>query len=315
MVADLIVWVIVFVASMALLIKSSDWFTDSAEKVGMALGLPSFLIGVTIVALGTSLPELASSVMAVWAGASEIVAANVMGSNIFNILVVLGFAAVVGKEIVVSWDTMHIDMPFLIGSTIIFAVTVMDGVFGLFDAVICLAGIAIYLLFTESERKNHLTEMIEKRISRPELKLKTVLILAGSVVLVYIGARYLVESVIAISGIVGIGTEIIAVTAVALGTSLPELTVSAMAARKGKPEIAIGNVLGSNIFNLFLIMGVSGLVGAIMVPASMITVGLPLLVGATAMYYFVTHDKEITKWEGWLLVIMYALFLSVFIAL
>jgi cation:H+ antiporter len=315
MVADLIVWVIVFVASMALLIKSSDWFTDAAEKVGMALGLPSFLIGVTIVALGTSLPELASSVMAVWAGASEIVAANVLGSNIFNILVVLGFAAVVGKKIVVSWDTMHIDMPFLVGSAIIFAVTIMDGVFGLFDAVICLGGIAVYLLFTESERKNHLTEMIEQKISRPELKIKTVLILAGSMVLVYIGARYLVESVIAISGIMGIGAEIIAVTAVALGTSLPELAVSAMAAKKGKPEIAIGNVLGSNIFNIFLIMGVSGLVGAIMVPASMITVGLPLMIGATAMYYFVTHDKEITKWEGWLLVIMYALFFSVFIAL
>ncbi len=315
MAAELMVWIVVFVASMALLIKSSDWFTDSAEIVGKALGLPSFLIGVTIVALGTSLPELASSVLAVMAGASEIVAANVIGSNIFNILVVLGGAAIIGKEIVVSWDTMHIDMPFLIGSTVIFAVTVMDGVFGLFDAVICLAGIAVYLLFTESERKNHLTEMIEKKVSRPDLKIKTVLILAASIVLVYIGARYLIESVIAISGIMGVGTEIIAVTAVALGTSLPELAVSAMAARKGKPEIAVGNVLGSNIFNLFLIMGAAGLVGALAVPSMMIKIGLPLLIGATVMYYFVTHDKEITKWEGWLLVIMYALFFSVFIGM
>jgi cation:H+ antiporter len=315
MAVDLIVWIIVFIASMALLIKSSDWFTEAAERVGMAMGLPSFLIGVTIVALGTSLPELASSVMAVLSGASEIVAANVLGSNIFNILVVLGAAAIIGKEIVVSWDTMHIDMPFLIGSTIIFAVTVMDGVFGLFDAVICLAGIAVYLLFTESERKNHLTEMIEKKIARPELKVKTMLILAGSIVLVYIGARYLIESVIAISGIIGVGTEIIAVTAVALGTSLPELAVSAIAAKKGKAEMAVGNVLGSNIFNLFLIMGAAGLAGAIVVPQMMLSLGIPLLIGATVMYYFVTHDKEITKWEGWLLVIMYALFFSVFIGL
>ncbi len=315
MAVELIVWVVVFIGSMALLIKGSDWFTESAEKVGLALGLPSFLIGVTIVALGTSLPELASSVMAVMAGASEIVVGDVLGSNIFNILVVLGLAAIIGKKIVISWETMHIDMPFLIGSTVIFAVTLMDGVFGFFDAIICLAGIAVYLMFTESERKSHIVEMIEKKISRPDLKIKTILIMAASIVLIYIGARYLIESVIQLSAIVGIGTEVIAVTVVALGTSLPELAVSVMAARKGKAEMAVGNILGSNIFNLFLVMGAAGLAGAIIVPQAMLTLGIPLLIGATVMYYFVTHDKEITKWEGWLLIIMYALFFSVFIGI
>jgi cation:H+ antiporter len=300
---------------MAALVKASDYFTDSAEEIGMALGLPSFLIGVTIVAIGTSLPEMASSVLAVLAGASEIVVANVLGSNIFNILVVLGIAAIVGKKIVVSWDTIHIDMPFLIGSTLIFVVTCMDGAFTLFDAVICLLGIGIYLHFTDAERKTHLVEIVGKKVSRPSVRIKTLLILAGSLIAVYFSARYLIVSVVELSSILFVGTELLAVTIVALGTSLPELSVTAVAARKGKPEIAIGNVLGSCIFNVFFVMGIAGLAGTLIVPGIMISIGIPLLLGATAMYYFVTHDKTVTKWEGWLLIIMYALFLSVLMGL
>lgn len=152
--------------------------------------------------------------------------------------------------------------------------------------------------------------MKEELKKRRKLDWKTLTILIVSAFFIYLGAEYTIESVIKLSKILNIGKEIIAISAVALGTSLPELMVTVSAARKGKPEIAVGNVLGSNIFNALAVMGMPAFFGTLIIPHSILTFGLPMMLVATLLYFFMTQDKEITKWEGWMLIIFYVFFIG-----
>ncbi|MFQ5794978.1 MAG: calcium/sodium antiporter [Candidatus Bipolaricaulia bacterium] len=303
---DLVIWIVVLLASLTVLIKSSDYFTDCAEKIGLFLGIPAFIVGVTIVAFGTSLPELISSVLAVVRDTSEIVVGNVVGSNITNIFLILGLTAIVGQRLKVTYEITHVDLPLMVGAAFLVAVTVWDGAFTLPDALLCLAGIVIYLRYTMAARR----EAEDVETEEGKLDLKTLMILVASGAFIYLGANYTVESIIKLSEILDIGEEIIAVSAVALGTSLPELTVGITAARKGKPEIAIGNVLGSNIFNSFAVMGIPALFGTLTIPNSILTASLPIMLIATLLFFFVAQEKVVTKWEGWLLVIFYVFFIG-----
>lgn len=315
-----IFWIGVFLLSLFILIKASDYFTESAEKIGLYLGIPAFLVGVTIVAVGTSLPELVSSIFAVLKNSSEIVVGNVIGSNIVNIFLVLGIAAIVGKKMKVGYELIHVDLPILIGSAFLLAVMLIDGQFTLFEALICMAGIVIYFTYTYFSQKEHKDAEISKEMkkelkNRKKLGWKPIVMLIVSGIFIYFAAKYTIDSVIRLAEIFSIGKEIIAVSAVALGTSLPELMVSVVAAKKGKPEIAVGNVLGSNIFNAFAVMGIPALIGTIFVPASIITFSLPImLIGimivATLLYFFITQDRLITKWEGLILVLFYVFFIA-----
>ena len=309
----LLTWGIIFAISLIILIKASDYFTDSAEKIGLYFGLPAFIVGVTIVAIGTSLPELISSIFAVLGNSSEMVIGNVVGSNIANIFLVLGVAAIIGKKIKIDFELVRVDLPMLMGSALLLALTIYDGIFTLPEAIFCLGGAILYLWYTINvgkKDKNIKKEMKGELIQRKKMETKTLIILLVSAFFIYIGAKYTVESVINLSEILGIGKEIIAISAVALGTSLPELMVTITAAKKGKPEMAVGNVLGSNIFNTFAVMGIPALIGTLIIPQSIISFGLPMMLAATLLYYFITQDKEITKWEGWLLLIFYVFFIG-----
>lgn len=311
----LFIWLIIFIVSLIVLIKASDYFTDSAEKIGLYFGLPAFIVGVTIVAIGTSLPELVSSIFAVLKGSSEIVVGNVVGSNITNIFLILGIAAIIGKKIKVTYELVHVDLPLLIGSAFLLAVTIWDGIFTLPEALLCIGGIILYLLYTIHTQKEYedveiKKEMKEELKKRRKLDWKTLTILIVSAFFIYLGAEYTIESVIKLSKILNIGKEIIAISAVALGTSLPELMVTVSAARKGKPEIAVGNVLGSNIFNALAVMGMPAFFGTLIIPHSILTFGLPMMLVATLLCFFMTQDKEITKWEGWMLIIFYVFFIG-----
>ncbi len=308
---DLTIWIIIFIASIYTLVKSSDYFTDSAEKIGLHFKIPAFIVGVTIVAIGTSLPELISSIFAVIAKSSEIVIGNVVGSNIANIFLVLGVAAIFGKKLKVDFGLVHVDLPILFGATVLLAIAAWDGEFLLIEALLALALLTFYMLYTVQTQKadKKLKKEVRKK-KEDKLKTKVWLTLILSAFFIFLGAKYTVESVIAISQMLDIGKEIIAVTAVALGTSLPELFVSITAAKKGNASMAIGNVLGSNIFNTLGIMGISALFGTLIIPKSILTFSLPIMVLATLTYFFTTQDREVTQWEGWMLIILYILFIG-----
>lgn len=310
-------WVIILLASLLLLVKAADWFTDGAEAIGLAFGVPSYVVGVTIVAVGTSLPELVSSVVAVPLGNPEIVLGNVIGSNVTNIFLVLGVAAILGGRLWATWEIIHVDLPLLVGSAFLLALVVWDGAVTLPESLVCLAGAVIYVAYAVSmsirrEPKHAgIEDAVEEElgVKRGQLHPLTWLKIAGGAVGVFVGAEYTVRGVVELAGMLEVGTELIAMTAVALGTSLPELVVSVTAARKGNLEVAIGNVLGSSVFNSFAVVGVAGLFGTLTAAPTVLTIGLPAMVIATLLYFFMVQDKEITSWEGWLLVVFYALFL------
>jgi cation:H+ antiporter len=307
-------WLVIFIMSLAVLIKASDFFTDSAEKIGLAFDIPTFIVGVTIVALGTSLPELITSIVAVFKDSSEIVVGNVVGSNIANIFLIFGITAIAAKKMTITHNIIKVDLPFLVGSAFLIAITGWDGSFNRAEAVLCLAGIASYLLYTVNtrEKQENLEKVEEIRGAKkePSLSWTTWAILFSSAFFIYIGARYTVESIIKLSEILNLGKEVIAVSAVALGTSLPELVVSLTAAKKGNPGIAVGNVLGSNIFNSFAVIGIPALMGTLVVPQSIIAFSLPVMLIATFLFVLITQDKEISQWEGWLLLIFYIFFIG-----
>ncbi len=306
----LTVWIAVFLISLLLLLKAAEHFTKSAEVMGLHFGLPKFIVGVTIVSVGTSLPELMSSVVSVSQGSSEIVLGNVMGSNITNIFLVLGVVAIIGKKMKINYEVIHVDLPLLVGSAFLLAASVWDRRFTLPEAIICIAGYVLYTLYTINVEKSHPHESLAGEADTGGLERKTLIVLVASAMFIYVGARYTVEAIINISDILNIGKEIIAASAVALGTSLPELVVSTRAVSEGKPELAIGNVLGSNIFNAFAVTGVSALFGSLIITVAITSLALPMMLAATLLYVFITQDKQITRWEGGLLLLFYVFYLG-----
>jgi cation:H+ antiporter len=264
---DLLLWSGVFIVSLAFLVKASDWFVNGAETIGIALGIPSFIVGVTIVAVGTSLPELAASISAVFAGSTDIVAGNAIGSNITNIVLVMGLVAMLSKEkIEIKRDIMDVDIPMLVASALVLWFLISDLNFTMLDAAILIAGMFIFLAYTFTKSGNDDGE----EIIRQKVGWKTIALVIGSGALIYFSANYTVSAIQEISNLLGIGTGVIALSLVALGTSLPEVLVSVTAARKGNTEIAFGNVMGSNIFNTFAVMGIPRFLGPIEIPAAIV---------------------------------------------
>jgi len=319
---ELFLWLGIFIISLAVLIKSSDYFTTSAEKIGLWLGIPAFFIGVTIVAIGTSLPELISSIIAVIDGSSEIVVGNVIGSNIAKIFLILGVAGIIAKDqLELSRNLLHVDLPFLVGTSFLLAIMIWDGIFTMGEGILLLFVLIIYSIYLiqsrqkpDKEVRKQLRgvkgELANHSISKKKISPKVWVILLLSVVGIYFGARFTVESVIELARLFSIGAEVIAVSAVAFGTSLPELMVTISAAKKNKPEIAVGNILGSNIFNILAVMSIPSFFGALIIPTSILFFSLPVMIIATLMFFFITQNKEITKWEGWILLVFYVLFIG-----
>lgn len=308
-------WSIIFIISLTFLIKASDYFTIAAEKIGIVLGIPPFVVGVTIVSIGTSLPELIYSLFAVSQNSSEVVAGNVIGSNITNIFLVLGVTAIVGKKIRISFELINVDLPLFIGTAFLLGLIIWDGTVTIPEALLLLIMLVIYFLYTIKQEEAHdetdVIKDLEKDLkTNQKLELKNILMLIGSSVVIYFSAEWTIKAIIELSELLNVGKEIIAITVMALGTSLPELVVSMQAARKGKSEIAVGNVLGSNIFNSCAVMGVPALIGPLIISSSILTFGLPTMIIATVLYLFITQDKQITQWEGWLLVILYVFFVG-----
>ncbi len=296
--------ILIFLVSITILLISSDKFVDSAEKVGLAMGIPSFVIGVTIVAFGTSLPELATSIASVFSGSSEITIGNAVGSNITNILLVLGAATIYGNGIKIDYDVMNTDIPMLFGSAFLMYFALMDYKLSSFECIIFLAALAVFLI--NSLRGNN-EEGVEK--SKTSL-IDWLFIILGSVA-IYFSATYTIYAMEGIATELNIPVHIISITIVALGTSLPEVIVSISAARKGKHGMAVGNVLGSNIFNTYAVMAIPGLIGDLTIPEDTMAFSVPFMMAVTILFGIICLSKRISKWEGFMLLIFYAFFIGI----
>jgi cation:H+ antiporter len=332
MIFPLIFWSFIFAISLFLLIKGSDWFVENAEKIGLALKISPFIIGVTIVAIGTSFPELFSSIAAVLKNATEVVGANVVGSNIFNILVIIGVSAVVARKLIVTRSLIDLDAPLLALSTIILIFVCLDKRINFAEGIILLFTFLIYLSYTILQRKEEkeeetpeIVEVLPSRVERREkeagivekeivrevrLETKTFVLLILGIVFVLIGADWTIDSLIKLSEILKVSPALISIIALAAGTSLPELVVSAMAAAKKKYEISIGNIFGSNVFNGSLILGVSSLIKPLIIDNLTFYVGLPFLIASTLIFVISGISRRIHVWEGSMYLLIYLLFLA-----
>lgn len=318
-----------FLASLVVMVKGADWFLEAAEVIGLKMGLSPFVVGVVIVGLGTSFPELISSFAALIQGATEIVSANAVGSNIANILLVVGLSAIVGKRLVVSKNLIDLDLPLLAITTALFLGTAWDGVITTIEAVFLVVAYGVYLAYTfiheddtahevetedilpgRPDRRKHSTKPNASIQAKECIGVWCVGKLLVGVLGLIIGAKYLIDSVIAGSAIIGIGAGAIALFAVALGTSLPEILVSVKAAFQKKSEIALGNIFGSNVFNLLIVVGLPGIFKPLTLSPETISLGLPVLLVATALFIISGISKRIHMWEGWLYVLVYVFFIG-----
>ena len=294
---------IIFLVSLAVLLIGSDWLIESAEKIGLSFGISPFIIGVTIVAFGTSLPELAASIASVFSGTSEIVAGAVVGSNIANILLVLGLTTIVGKGIKLDFNIMEVDIPLLLISAILFYFAVYDLQFTFVESILFLVALVFFLYST-------VTGNIDEEGERPKVKpIKYLLLVIGGV-MVYFGATYTIYALEQIASSLGVSADIIALTVVAVGTSLPEVIVSMAAARKGKHAIAVGNVLGSNIFNTYGVMAIPSFFGELKFTSDIMEFPVPFMIVMTLLFAFIVMTNKIGKWVGVMLVILYVFYIS-----
>lgn len=301
---DLVLYLGMFVLSLAVLVFASDKFVENAERVGLSLGISSFVIGVTIVAFGTSLPELAASIAAVFAGESAIVINTVVGSNIANILLVLGIVAVVGKSIPLNMRIMDSDVPLLLASAFLLYFICSDGDISTLDAIILLIALVVFL--TNSLKASDDGEEVEK----VSAGWKAYAFIVGAGILVYFSAEYTVESITKLSEIGGISSGVIAASLVSLGTSLPEIVVSVAAARRGNTGIALGNVIGSNAFNTFAVVAIPSLLGELVIDPAVIDFRLPFMVAMTLLLTVICISNRVSRWEGAMLLLFYGYFLT-----
>jgi cation:H+ antiporter len=296
-----------FVGSLAVLLTAARFFTVSAENVGNWLRLPAFVTGIFIVGVGTSLPELVTGTLSVVRGQSEIVPGNIIGANVSNVLLLLGAAMVItGKDIVLGKRYLLIDLHYLIGSAVLLVMFMFDGAIRLIEGLIGGAVFIVYSFYLIRTGSEEVEEMpSDAKPARPWLDLG---ILALCSVGIYFGASYTVDSVTQIAERLEIPPAIIALTMLSLGTTLPELAVNYFSMRRGKTELAVGNILGSCIFNSLVIPTVATMFGTIAVPQSILDFPLLFMPVATFLFYLLALDKRISCWEGILLIAIYGVF-------
>ncbi len=325
----LIFWIIIFVISLLFLVKGSDWLVESAERIGLAFGLSPFIVGVTIVSIGTSFPELVSSLAATLKGLSDVAPANAIGSNISNILLIVGVSAILGRRLVVTKSLIDLDLPLLAIGTVLLLGVVVDGQVSLGESILLLITYFIYLSYTifhkeddqetkeivevlpsRKERRKSVCGAKKEKIEKPKTKLKDFGMLILGTLVLFGGAKGLVNSLVNLSLFFKISTGLIAITAVAVGTSLPELFVSASAALKRKSEVALGNIFGSNVFNALVVIGFSGLFRRLILDPQTYKVGLPVMALATFLFVISGISRRIHIWEGAFYLSLYVLFIA-----
>ena len=309
--------IILLILGFAILIKGADIFVDGASSVAQNFKISKMLIGLTIVAFGTSAPEFAVSVTSMINNSGDIVLGNVIGSNILNILLILGIASLF-HDLKVQVNTVTKEIPFLILSTILLVVLMndkflngMNNIITRSDGLIILLFfiIFVYYLFSIMSSKQY-KEYVEPKF---ELK-KSIIYTCLGIACIILGSNLVVKNASSIASILGISERIIALTIVALGTSLPELVTSVIAAKKGECDIAIGNVVGSNIFNIGIVLGIPiTLFGSVNVAAFGIVDIIFFILSAILLYIFSRSGHKIRKKEGIILLMCFVIYYALVI--
>ncbi len=300
---DMLIQIVLLVVGFVLLVKGADWFVEGIAGIAEKFGIPQLVIGLTIVAMGTSAPEAAVSITSATKGNAGITIGNVVGSNILNVLVILGLTAVITR-VAVQKSTIRYEIPFMLVITLVLLGLGLSGneisfVEGIILWVLFIIYMA-YLFYMAKKQK----EEVEDSKEQPVWKL-ILLGVVGAVLVVW-GADISVDAASAIAKMFGMSDRLIGLTIVALGTSLPELVTSVTAARKGKADIAIGNIVGSNVFNILFVVGTTALVTPVIFESKFVIDMLVAFGAGVLLWLGVMKNKELRRPAGVLMLLAYA---------
>lgn len=293
--------IISLIIGFILLIKGADLFVDSASGIAKRFGIPSLIIGMTIVAMGTSAPELSVSITSAIKGLNDMSIANVVGSNIFNTLMILGVSSLFNKLKINSYK----DIIVMMFSSVMLLVCCFNNKLGIMNGIVLLIVFALFMLGQIKDAKNDKAE--ENEVQHRPMLLTVVLGIIGMCAIIG-GGNLVVNSASAIAMTLGMSENLVGLTIVAMGTSLPEFITSVIATRKGEIDIAVGNVVGSNIFNILFVLGIAGIINPMTVSFVAIC-DIAILVIISALILFVTRKKEINKYNGLMLIAIYICYL------
>ncbi len=289
------------VGGFALLVGGAELLVRGASRLAALFGLSSLVIGLTVVAYGTSFPELAVSVQAARDGLPGIAVGNVIGSNIFNVLFILGIASLI-IPIIVSLRLIRLDVPIMIGVSVLLYVFSLDGAVGRLEGVVLVAGILSYTTWLIRTGSSENGEMVHRESGgRLKSVMSAILVTIAGFVLLVFGSRLLVDGASAMAAVFGVSDLVIGLTVVAVGTSLPELATSVVAAIRGERDIAVGNIVGSNIFNILSVLGFTSLAagsGGIPVAADALRFDLPFMIAVAVMCLPIFTGGIINRWNG-----------------
>ncbi len=303
---EILIQLVVLVVGFALLMKGADWFVEGASSIADKFGIPQLVIGLTIVAMGTSLPEAAVSISAAIKGSAEITIGNVVGSNILNVLIILGLTSVI-KSVAVQKSTVYYEIPFTIFVTaLLAAVGLADNQVSRIEGVILWVFMIIYLLYLLRMAKNGTAPEEEQEIDKNAPIWKLLLMVVIGVVMIVWGSDISVEAATKIATFMGMSERLIGLTIVALGTSLPELVTSVTAAIKGKADIAVGNIVGSNIFNILFVVGTTALITPVAYTANFMVDSIVAIAAMLLLLVAVFRKKMLTRPAGIVMLVGYA---------
>ena len=300
--------VVLLIVGFILLIKGSDFFVDGSSNIAAILKIPTLIVGLTIVAFGTSAPEAAVSITSSLAGSNALAVSNVIGSNLFNILLIIGLCALL-NELEIEKKVLNTDLPFLLIITVIVSAFILFGWnISRIEGIILLVLIIIYIIYLiRSAGKSQESQNVEK----PKMGLpRSVVYIIGGIAGIVIGADFVVNSASYIAMAFGMSETLVGLTIVAIGTSLPELVTSLTALRKGETELIIGNVIGSNIFNILFVLGASSAISPIVVNSNML-IDVVLMIAVTLLcYIFARTQDKYDKKEGFVLVALFIAYMA-----
>lgn len=302
---------IIFIAAMSALIFGADFIIRESERIALHFNISHFVIGATLVAFGTSLPEMAASMMAAGQGKSDMAVANVVGSVIFNITLVLGAVFLISKKMVPKRNLFAQDSAWVIIPLVLFFIMIQDGVIGRVDGFLYLLLMVSYLVFLFTDSKEDLGGEIDEDLIKDKFNWgKTALLLTIGFALTIGGANFVIDSGTNIARVFGVSEWIIGVFLISLGTSLPELVVSIAAARKGNAEMSIGNIIGSNVANFSMVLGAASLVNPLTVNLLATKFDMLIMVAASVALVFILANKLYNKAGAIFLLIILALFIQ-----
>lgn len=306
--------ILLLIAGLVLLVLGAELLVRGASTIATMLGIPSLIVGLTIVAYGTSSPEMAVSIQSSFAGQADVALGNVVGSNIFNVLIILGISALIAPLMVAS-QLIRLDVPIMIGVSILTLMFGNDGTISRVDGTILFIGAIVYTLFLIYEAKKQKNQESDEDQSQNIVKnnLKNwfinIALIAVGLVLLVTGSNWLVKSSISIAKAIGVSDLVIGLTIIAAGTSLPELASSVVASIKGERDIAVGNVVGSNIFNILAVLGLSSAVSpeGIQVSSAALNFDIPVMIAVAISCFPIFYTgKSIARWEAILFLGYYA---------